>query len=112
MSLEGRSRGRGRGIRLPETPLNSPIVERSSKSEPQPVFFKQNLPILSSPESPKEIFTTNQAKPQKINPYKPLYNPYIEEDDQCEICDRPNKNVLCKTCGHNWKVTIKFINLD
>ena len=27
-----------------------------------------------------------------------------DDDDSCAVCDRPDKNVFCKTCGHSWKV--------
>ena len=25
-------------------------------------------------------------------------------DDSCQVCDRSDKTVLCKSCGHDWKV--------
>jgi hypothetical protein len=28
-----------------------------------------------------------------------------EEEDGCKVCDRPDKNLFCKTCSHNWKVS-------
>lgn len=37
----------------------------------------------------------------------PNFDDDDEDDDSCAVCDRPDKNVFCKTCSHSWKGRIR-----
>ncbi len=44
-------------------------------------------------------------KPQVKKPWN-VCQASDSDEDSCKICDRSDKTVFCKTCGHSWKVSV------
>jgi hypothetical protein len=105
---------------LPQTPTSSESSASSTTTKVSP--FAQKLPGTpisvndGSAIGKNDIPAISKKKSFRENPYK--FNiknqlPFnakqatqidYDSDDSCAVCDRPDKMVLCKTCGHAWKV--------
>lgn len=101
-------RGRGRGQRLPATSLSSHTFESEQKIESplvNPFDINNNL-------QNEIIKIKNEINMQKQfndkyhvrNSQQQFKDDDDSEDDLCKICERIGGNLICKTCGHIWKV--------
>jgi hypothetical protein len=72
-----------------------------------PVTNTQTLSHLNYKHNQKQQQPHQKyAKPYQQYPrhqYKYVKEP--EEEDGCKVCDRPDRNLFCKECSHNWKVS-------
>lgn len=105
---------------LPQTEKKGQQIELNQYS--QIIKAIQNAAAASASAVPAPVVDVNnntgdyevisKYKVVKKQPYikKPFWNAsnFVDDDDDdddsCAICDRPDKNVFCKTCGHSWKV--------
>lgn len=84
-----------------ELDMNSNIIDNVNKQ-----IFSASVAAL---QAQKQIDPFNKYKINNTAPKKKFWTTFQtnddDEDDSCPICDRSDKNVFCKTCGHSWKVT-------
>ena len=105
-----RGRGRGRPSRHQDPMSNSsPEILSVSPLRTSQTPNTQSVYPLTSPEGQQvsSSFLHLLQRPRNRRPTTPKYPFDIEEDDdnsRCDVCDRPNRVLLCKTCGHNWQV--------
>lgn len=56
-----------------------------------------NVKLETAPVDPYKF-----KKPQAKKSWN-VFQSNDSDDDSCKICDRSDKTVFCKTCGHSWK---------
>ena len=113
----GRARGRGRPSQNspPQNLLQSQSTENLSQSPPVQIPQAQNVPQSRSSQSLIKHLPAKQHASKRqfdINNNSlgrnPQYEDVAEEEDQynvCPVCERPNRILLCKSCGHSWNVS-------
>ena len=74
----------------------SPQPQSQPQRQKQHVQQKPNLNQLVQ-HQPHQNYSRQQ--------YKYVKEPEQEEENNCKVCDRPDKNLFCKTCSHTWKVS-------
>lgn len=88
----------------------NPMYEQISAKINQAATYAQNARKKESQNNvafnPYKL--TNVQPAQKSMGFKPqqkwkAFESGDDDDDGCQICDRSDRTVFCKTCGHNWK---------
>lgn len=116
----GRARGRGRPSQ--NSPPQNLFQSQSTENVPQcpsvPIPQAQHIPQSRSSQSlinhlparqhptPRQLDINNN--PLGRNPQYEDVQGEEEEEDQynvCPVCERPNKIMLCTSCGHSWNVS-------
>ena len=100
--LQGRPKGRGQGIktavgRLEEQFDNFKIICNSNTNERKFTLKEDEKNKKADSKQDKQIKSLNKIIPIQFE---------FEDADQCVVCDRPNGNLLCRSCGESWNVIL------
>lgn len=99
LNLPVKSLNRVNSLPIYQLPVNLQVekknfVDQNNNNETNYNVFNQ-YKLKNNPKN-SQIF-------QKKKSWNTFQTNDDDDDDTCSICDRSDKHVLCKICGHSWK---------
>ena len=107
--LQGKSKGRGKGI------ISSPLNNKSNGKtdykdlENFKITFDCNQRKIDLKKEDCSINNDNSLSISQLN--KQTFQ-FEDLGPLCPVCDRQDSDLLCKSCGAIWKVILCFKNIN